>query len=220
VPFTLQSGGKPANYALAVNELGAEEVHRYVGHEPSGESFNCIKLSQENKPHNPLINAGAIVSISLIKRNLSPSDRFDYMLNQYRYHKALNLPRLERVRWQGVDEWGTKGPVPRVEEAVSTPGFSFLFENADLYSVHFDLLWQVRSDNICFRRIVGGEYLGFNNAVFLSEKETAHRILALGHYMKENRCFPDGVNLEETLDFYFQVQIRFIIKSIDERYVN
>jgi glutaminase len=67
VPFTIQSGGKPANYALAVNDLGSEEVHRYVGHEPSGESFNCIKLSLENKPHNPLINAGAIVVSSLIK---------------------------------------------------------------------------------------------------------------------------------------------------------
>jgi glutaminase len=138
VPFTLQSGGKPCNYALAVNELGADTVHTFVGHEPSGESFNCIKLSQDNKPHNPLINAGAIVVTSLIKRHLSPSDRFDYMLTQY-------------------------------------------------------------------RRLVGGEFLGFNNAVFLSEKETAHRNCALGHYMMENRCFPEATSLDETLDFYFQL---------------
>ena len=56
-----------------------------------------------------------------------------------------------------------------------------------------------------YRRLVGGEYLGFNNAVFLSEKETAHRNSALGHYMMENRCFPDGTSLEDTLDFYFQL---------------
>jgi glutaminase len=56
-----------------------------------------------------------------------------------------------------------------------------------------------------YRRLVGGEYLGFNNAVFLSEKETAHRNCALGHYMMENRCFPEGTILEETLDFYFQL---------------
>lgn len=138
VPFTIQSGGKPSNYAIAVNELGSEKVHEFVGHEPSGESFNCIKLSPENKPHNPLINAGAIVVTSLIKQKWNQSDRFDHMLSQY-------------------------------------------------------------------RRLVGGEYLGFNNAVFLSEKETAHRNFALGHYMMENHCFPQDTVLEETLEFYFQL---------------
>ena len=84
MPFTIQSGGKPYNYALAVNELGSDYVHRYVGYEPSGESFDCIKLGADGKPHNPLINAGAIVTASLIRQDLSPSDRFDYTLAQYR----------------------------------------------------------------------------------------------------------------------------------------
>ena len=67
VPFTLQSGSRPLNYALAANEVGPEVVHRYVGHEPSGESVSHMRLNRDSKPHNPLINAGAIVVASLMQ---------------------------------------------------------------------------------------------------------------------------------------------------------
>ena len=49
VPFSIQSACKPLNYALALNDLGSEVVHRHVGHEPSGESFNQIKLGHGSK---------------------------------------------------------------------------------------------------------------------------------------------------------------------------
>ena len=48
-------------------------------------------------------------------------------------------------------------------------------------------------------------FSSFNNSVFLSERETADRNYALSYYMKENKCFPKGFNLQECLDFYFQV---------------
>lgn len=51
----------------------------------------------------------------------------------------------------------------------------------------------------------GGDSFGFNNAVFLSEREAADRNYALGFYMRENKCFPDKCNLRECMDFYFQV---------------
>ena len=52
----------------------------------------------------------------------------------------------------------------------------------------------------------GGEEIGFNNSVFLSERDTADRNFALAYFMKENKCFPKGFNLHECLDFYFQVK--------------
>ena len=57
----------------------------------------------------------------------------------------------------------------------------------------------------CFQRIAGDEYVGFNNSVFLSERETADRNFAMAYFMRENKCFPTGTNLQDTMDLYFQV---------------
>ena len=54
--------------------------------------------------------------------------------------------------------------------------------------------------------MAGGEYLGFNNSIFLSERDSADRNSALGYFMRENMCYPPGeINIPNTLDFYFQV---------------
>ena len=55
--------------------------------------------------------------------------------------------------------------------------------------------------------MAGGEYIGFNNAVFQSERATADRNFALGYYMRENNCFPKTADLQESLDLYFQVRL-------------
>ncbi len=47
--FCLQSCSKPLTYALALNDLGCNTVHEYVGQEPSGETFNMIKLDRRSK---------------------------------------------------------------------------------------------------------------------------------------------------------------------------
>ncbi|CAL4103633.1 unnamed protein product, partial [Meganyctiphanes norvegica] len=84
---------KPLTYAIALNELGAETVHKYVGQEPSGRIFNAIALDYNDKPHNPLVNAGAIVINSLlstlIKPGRSSSEKFDYA-QQYFQRMAGN----------------------------------------------------------------------------------------------------------------------------------
>ncbi|ABO47545.1 MULTISPECIES: glutaminase A [Francisella] len=52
--------------------------------------------------------------------------------------------------------------------------------------------------------LAGGEPIGFDNAVYHSEKETADRNYALAHFMKEVGAFPEGTNIHTALDFYFQ----------------
>src|SRR5262245_9496685 len=66
-PFTIQSVSKPFMFGLALEELGHENVSRYVGVEPSGDAFNSIELqSGTNRPFNPMVNSGAIAVTALL----------------------------------------------------------------------------------------------------------------------------------------------------------
>jgi glutaminase len=54
------------------------------------------------------------------------------------------------------------------------------------------------------RRLAGGIRPGFNNSVYLSEKLTADRNFAMAYLMKSKGGFPEGTNIVDTLEFYFQ----------------
>ncbi len=75
--FTIQSASKPFVYALALEDLGLDAVAEHIDFEPSGEPFNAISLDEATgRPSNPLINAGAIVSTSLVRAG-GPEERWE-----------------------------------------------------------------------------------------------------------------------------------------------
>lgn len=78
--FTIQSVSKPFVYAMALEDFGRDEVHKRVGVEPTGDPFNAIELDHlSNRPLNPMVNAGAMATSSLIHGENS-SHRFNRLL--------------------------------------------------------------------------------------------------------------------------------------------
>eukprot|EP00049_Salpingoeca_infusionum_P003904 m.72352 g.72352 ORF g.72352 m.72352 type:complete len:416 (+) comp12332_c0_seq1:169-1416(+) len=67
--FTMQSAAKPLLYSRAL-ALTQHKVHDFVGYEPSGQAFNAFVLDANFKPHNPMINGGALVISSLLLHEL------------------------------------------------------------------------------------------------------------------------------------------------------
>lgn len=135
--FTIQSISKVVSLILALGDNGRKNVFSKVNVEPTGDEFNSIvslEKKDQNKPYNPMINAGAIVTTSLIYGE-NQGDKFQRILDFIK--KATNNPNI-----------------------------------------------------------------GFNEEVYISEKETGDRNRALGYFMKSNGMI-DG-NIEEILDLYFR----------------
>lgn len=85
VKFTIQSISKVLSLLLAIIDNGEEFVFDKVGYEATDEPFNTmykLDLPHVTKPSNPMINAGAIVTTSLIKGK-----------GEDRFHKILQLIR-------------------------------------------------------------------------------------------------------------------------------
>lgn len=56
-----------------------------------------------------------------------------------------------------------------------------------------------------WKRLCGGIITPrFNNATYLSEKNTADMNFAIAHFMREKKALPKNVDLNEILEFYFQ----------------
>ena len=66
--FSIQSISKVFTLALAMQELGPDKVFQKIGSEPTGRAFNSPIAVVDMPTHtgNPLVNAGAIATASLI----------------------------------------------------------------------------------------------------------------------------------------------------------
>ncbi|MBD2692210.1 glutaminase A [Anabaena catenula] len=82
--FTIQSISKVFVYGQALEDHGRDYILTRVGVEPTGEAFNAIILDEQSKrPYNPMVNAGAIATTSLIKGS-GPTERLNRLLDMYR----------------------------------------------------------------------------------------------------------------------------------------
>ena len=96
--FSIQSISKVFTLALAMNELGADTVFQKIGSEPTGRAFNSPVAVVEMPTHtgNPLVNAGAIATVSLIS-GATADEKWNKILDFYSKAAGDKLKLIDEV---------------------------------------------------------------------------------------------------------------------------
>jgi glutaminase len=96
--FSIQSISKVFTLALAMQEHGAEKVFQKVGSEPTGRPFNSVSAVVDMPSHtgNPLVNAGAIATTSLISGR-DAAEKWNKILSFYGKAAGEKLSLIDEV---------------------------------------------------------------------------------------------------------------------------
>ena len=96
--FSIQSISKVFTLALAMQEQGAEKVFQKVGSEPTGRPFNSVSAVVDMPSHtgNPLVNAGAIATTSLISGR-DAAEKWNKILSFYGKAAGEKLSLIDEV---------------------------------------------------------------------------------------------------------------------------
>jgi glutaminase len=132
--FSIQSISKVYTLALAMQELGSDAVFAKVGSEPTGRPFNSVLATADMPGHsgNPLVNAGAIATTSLISGQ-NADDKWNKILSFYSKAAGENLVLIDEVyKSEAATNGGNKALsmlLARWDRIYADP-----FESVDIYT--------------------------------------------------------------------------------------
>jgi len=132
--FSIQSISKVYTLALAMEELGASRVFDRIGSEPTGRAFNSVPAVVDMQTHtgNPLVNAGAIATTSLIAGK-DANEKWNKILNFYSRAAGEKLTLIDEVyKSEAATNAGNKALsmlLAKYERIYADP-----FESVDIYT--------------------------------------------------------------------------------------
>ncbi len=96
--FAIESISKVFSMALVMEELGAEALHAKVGADPTGLPFNSVIAVElhNGKPLSPLVNAGAMSTVSLLPAKTA-DERWAKLLAGYSRFAGRSLAVIDEV---------------------------------------------------------------------------------------------------------------------------
>lgn len=132
--FSIQSISKVFTLALAMEELGANTVFTKIGSEPTGRPFNSPLAVVDMPTHtgNPLVNAGAIATTSLISGK-DADEKWNKILSFYGKAAGEKLSLIDEVyKSEAATNTGNKALamlLAKYERIYADP-----FESVDIYT--------------------------------------------------------------------------------------
>lgn len=132
--FSIQSISKVFTLALAMEELGPDAVFQKIGSEPTGRPFNSPLAVVDMPTHtgNPLVNAGAIATTSLISGK-DAQDKWNRILNFYSRAAGEKLTLIDEVyKSEAATNTGNKALsmlLAKYDRIYADP-----FESVDIYT--------------------------------------------------------------------------------------